>query len=68
MRVLTNNYDRRYLNIAMPAAIESIFMILLASADLIMVGTLGAVSVAAVSIFCSPGWCCCVFPGRWLQQ
>ncbi len=54
MRVLTNNYDRRYLNIAMPAAIESIFMILLASADLIMVGTLGAVSVAAVSIFLQP--------------
>ena len=31
-------YDKRYLRIAMPAALESLFMILLASADLIMVG------------------------------
>ena len=47
-------YDKRYLRIAMPAALESLFMILLASADLIMVGTLGAVSIAAISIFLQP--------------
>ena len=47
-------YNKRYLRIAMPAALESLFMILLASADLIMVGTLGAVSIAAISIFLQP--------------
>ena len=48
---IMTGYDKKYLRIAMPAALESLFMILLASADLIMVGTLGAVSIAAVSIF-----------------
>ncbi len=47
-------YDKKYLKIALPAAFEGLFMILLASADLIMVGTLGAVSIAAVSIFLQP--------------
>lgn len=51
---MMNGYDGKYLRIAMPAALESLFMILLASADLIMVGTLGAVSIAAVSIFLQP--------------
>lgn len=44
-------YDKEYLKIAMPSAAEGIFMILLSSADLIMVGTLGTKSIAAVSIF-----------------
>lgn len=47
-------YDKKYFHIAIPAALESIFMILLASADLIMVGTLGAAAIAAVSIFLQP--------------
>ncbi|MBQ9364784.1 MAG: MATE family efflux transporter [Schwartzia sp.] len=46
--------DRFYLSIAMPAAIEGIFMILLASADLIMVGSVGAMAVAAVGVFVQP--------------
>lgn len=54
MTSLFDSYSRKYLHIAIPAALESLFMILLASADLIMVGTLGAVSVAAVSIFLQP--------------
>lgn len=44
-------YEKEYLKIAMPSAAEGIFMILLSSADLIMVGTLGTESIAAVSIF-----------------
>lgn len=51
---MIDSYDRKYLSIAFPAAFEGLFMILLASADLIMVGTLGAVSIAAVSIFIQP--------------
>lgn len=54
MLTLLTPHDRRYLNIAMPAALESLFMILLASADLIMVGSLGTVAIAAVSIFLQP--------------
>lgn len=49
-----NTYDRKYLKIALPAALEGLFMILLASTDLIMVGALGALSIAAVSIFLQP--------------
>lgn len=48
------SYDKKYFHIAIPAALESIFMILLASADLIMVGTLGPAAIAAVSIFLQP--------------
>ena len=48
---MIRSYDKKYLKIALPAALEGLFMILLASADLIMVGTLGAVSIAAGSIF-----------------
>ena len=46
-----HTYDRNYFKIALPAALEGLFMILLASTDLIMVGALGALSIAAVSIF-----------------
>ena len=38
----------------MPASVESLCMILLASADLVMVGSLGAEAIAAVSIFMQP--------------
>ena len=49
-----NHHDRHYLKIALPAALEGLFMILLASTDLILVGALGSLSVAAVSIFLQP--------------
>lgn len=49
-----NCYDRHYLKIALPAALEGLFMILLASTDLILVGALGSLSVAAVNIFLQP--------------
>lgn len=45
-----NQLDRSYLKIALPASLEGVFMTLLASADLIMVGVLGTESVAAVGI------------------
>ena len=51
---MTNSYDKSYLKIALPAAFVGLFMILLASTDLIMVGTLGAFPIAAVSIFAQP--------------
>lgn len=47
-------YDRKFLKIAVPAAMEGLFMVLLASTDLIMVGALGALSIAAVAIFLQP--------------
>ena len=43
--------DRHYLGIAMPAALEGLFMVLLSSVDIIMVGALGTAAIAAVSIF-----------------
>ncbi|XOQ51854.1 MAG: hypothetical protein ACFWT7_00520 [Succiniclasticum sp.] len=46
--------DRQYLKIAIPASLEGVFMTLLASADLIMVGMLSTESVAAVGIFFQP--------------
>ena len=46
--------DRKYLHIAMPAALEGLFMVLLSSVDIIMVGALGTVAIAAVSIFTQP--------------
>lgn len=49
-----HTYDKNYFKIALPAALEGLFMILLASTDLIMVGALGALSIAAVSIFMQP--------------
>lgn len=41
-KVFKTPYEQRYMNIALPAAIECVFMNVLASADLIMVGSLGA--------------------------
>lgn len=46
--------DRHYLGIAMPAAMEGLFMVLLSSVDIIMVGALGTSAIAAVSIFTQP--------------
>ena len=46
-----DSYTRTYLRIALPAALEGIFMTFLAAADLIMVGVLGPRAIAAVSIF-----------------
>ena len=48
------NYDKAYLKIAFPAAMEGVFMILLSNIDLIMVGSLGTLAIAAVSIFTQP--------------
>ncbi|MGP1407761.1 MAG: MATE family efflux transporter, partial [Selenomonas sp.] len=47
-------HDRKYLAIAMPAALEGVFMNLLSMADLIMVGALGTLSIAAIGIFEQP--------------
>ena len=47
-------YDRMYLRVAMPSAFEGVFMVLLSSVDIIMVGTLGLEAIAAVSIFTQP--------------
>lgn len=63
-----NCYDRHYLKIALPAALEGLFMILLASTDLILVGALGSLSVAAVSIFLQPRLILLCFPVPWLRQ
>ena len=52
MRLQAN--DRHYLGIAMPAALEGLFMVLLSSVDIIMVGVLGTAAIAAVSIFTQP--------------
>ncbi len=49
-----NRFDKKYLKIALPAAMEGVFMILLSNVDIIMVGTLGTAAIAAVSIFTQP--------------
>lgn len=46
--------DRKYLQLALPAAMEGIFLVCLSAADIIMVGVLGTNAVAAVSIFTQP--------------
>ena len=46
--------DKNYLRMAMPAAGEGLFMVLLSSVDIIMVGVLGTAAIAAVSIFTQP--------------
>ncbi len=46
--------DKQYLGMAMPAALEGLFMVLLSSVDIIMVGVLGTAAIAAVSIFTQP--------------
>jgi len=51
--VLTS-YDKNYLRIGLPAALEGVLMIFLSNADIVMVGTLGAGAIAAVSIFTQP--------------
>ena len=53
-RLAQTEYDRKYLHVAMPAALEGVLMILLSNVDLIMVGTLGTTAIAAVSIFTQP--------------
>jgi len=47
-------YDKNYLRIGLPAALEGVLMIFLSNADIIMVGTLGTGAIAAVSIFTQP--------------
>ena len=47
-------YDKNYLRIGLPAALEGVLMIFLSNADIVMVGTLGAGAIAAVSIFTQP--------------
>lgn len=49
-----NENNKKYLKIAMPAAFEGVFMILLANIDIVLVGKLGSTSIAAVSIFTQP--------------
>lgn len=49
-----NELDKKYLKIAMPAAFEGVFMILLSNIDIVLVGMLGSTSIAAVSIFTQP--------------
>ena len=48
------SHDRKYLAIAMPAAMEGVFMNLLGMADLVMVGALGTLSIAAIGVFEQP--------------
>ncbi|MGM9583704.1 MAG: MATE family efflux transporter [Phascolarctobacterium sp.] len=43
--------NKHYLSVAIPAALEGIFMTVLQAADLVMVGALGSAAIAAVSIF-----------------
>ena len=51
MQVVLNKFNKKYLSIAIPAALEGIFMTVLQAADLVMVGSLGSTAIAAVSIF-----------------
>ena len=52
--MLLTSYDRNYLRISLPAALEGVLMIFLSNADIVMVGTLGTGAIAAVSIFTQP--------------
>ena len=47
-------YDKNYLRIGLPAALEGVLMIFLSNADIVMVGMLGTGAIAAVSIFTQP--------------
>ena len=47
MKSFNDSLTGKYLRIALPAALEGIFMTFLAAADLIMVGVLGAKAIAA---------------------
>lgn len=51
MQCFLDEYNKKYLSIALPAALEGIFMTVLQAADLVMVGALGSTAIAAVSIF-----------------
>ena len=51
MHCFRGEYNRKYLSVAIPAALEGIFMTVLQAADLVMVGALGTAAIAAVSIF-----------------
>ena len=51
---MVTSYDKIYLRVGIPAALEGVFMILLSNADIIMVGSLGTAAIAAVSIFTQP--------------
>ena len=51
MKCFLDEYNKKYLSIALPAALEGIFMTVLQAADLVMVGALGSTAIAAVSIF-----------------
>ena len=46
MKSFNDSLTGKYLRIALPAALEGIFMTFLAAADLIMVGVLGAKAIA----------------------
>lgn len=47
-------YDREYLKIAIPSAMEGLFLVLLSSMDLIMIGKLGTDAINVISIFVQP--------------
>ncbi|WP_313990435.1 MATE family efflux transporter [uncultured Selenomonas sp.] len=51
---MLTSYDKNYLRIGLPAALEGVLMIFLSNADIIMVGSLGTAAIAAVSIFTQP--------------
>ncbi len=51
---MLTSYDKNYLRIGFPAALEGVLMVFLCNADIIMVGTLGTGAIAAVSIFTQP--------------
>lgn len=48
------NYKKDYLKVAMPLAMEGVFLVLLSSVDLIMIGRLGTEAINVVSIFVQP--------------
>lgn len=51
---MLTSYDKNYLRIGLPAALEGVLIIFLSNADIVMVGTLGTGAIAAVSIFTQP--------------
>ena len=62
---MLDEYGKKYLRVAIPSGFEGIFMVLLASADLIMVASLGAEAVAAVGVFMQPRMALLCFPRSW---
>lgn len=51
---MLTSYDKNYLRVGLPAALEGVLMIFLSNADIVMVGMLGTGAIAAVSIFTQP--------------